>query len=129
DLPPISDPVRTLRLSETGKFTSQLVKCSHHTSGEALFSKTGYVRSEIRRQSFPLTGPSGRIFELHVFFPDQFKRLERLKDQRLYLCFWHTRCRDAIMILGEWRTKQWILENAGQGGLVGPETRWMNRRT
>lgn len=120
----------TINLRESGKFTSQLVKLSHHASGEALFSKTGLVHTEIRRQSFPLTGPIGRIFELHVFHPSGFKRLERLKPRRVYLEFGcGYKAPEAVIIRGEWRRKESIAEHIMPRGEVGPLTRWMHRIT
>ena len=54
----------TLELTELGRFTSQLVKFSHHTSGAAHFSKTKYTSNEVRRRTFRLDTTIGRIFEL-----------------------------------------------------------------
>ena len=120
----------TITLHEQGKFTSQLVKLSHHTSGEAAFSQTGKVRTEVRRQSFPLTGPIGRIFELHVFYPDKFKPLERLKRGRIYLGFdFGDAMPNAVIVRGEWRRKESISENTAGRGDVGPLTQWADRRT
>jgi hypothetical protein len=118
----------TFSLNERGKFTSQLVKFSHHRSGIAQFSLTGKVRNDVRRESFPLTGPIGRLFELHCFFPSAFKPLTRLKPNRLYLPFVGDLPTDsAFMIRGEWRRK-------GEGpvlgnGDVGPVSRFLHRRT
>jgi len=55
-----------LKLSDNGKCTSHLVKYSHHTSGETLFSLTGKIKKEIRKQSTPLTKLNGHFFTLTV---------------------------------------------------------------
>src|SRR5262245_12486654 len=54
----------TISLTEKGRFTSQLVKFSHHPGGLALFTQTGRVVSKVRRNSFSLTGPIGRLFHI-----------------------------------------------------------------
>lgn len=51
-----------MNLAEKGKVASHLVKYSHHTDGEAHFSQDGKVKTEIRRQSVPLTEQQGHIF-------------------------------------------------------------------
>jgi len=56
----------SLSLSDHGKCTSNLVKYSHHTSGEALFSLTGKVKTEIRKQSIRLEELNGHLFTLTV---------------------------------------------------------------
>jgi hypothetical protein len=74
---PVGSTSQRIELQHTGKFTSQRVKFSHHTSGQAHFSLTGRTSNEIRRPSFPLTGPIGRIFELTAVFPAGFSPLAR----------------------------------------------------
>ena len=68
-------------LEQGGKVTSHLVKYSHHPTGLALFSQTGKVRSEVRRQSVKLDDQEGHLFTvlingLHAFSPAQGKKDE-----------------------------------------------------
>jgi hypothetical protein len=120
---------KTYNLTELGKFTSQLVKLSHHTSGEVLFSKTRLVSSSIRRQSFSLTNSIGRVFELHVFHPTGYKRLNRLKPNRLYIVHDVPSNEPAVVLRGEWRAKQELARTlAPHGRLFGPRGVWEHRR-
>jgi hypothetical protein len=130
-IPPNERSPTTYDLTSVGRFTGRPVKLSHHWSGLALFSKTAQVRSEIRREAFPLSGPIGRIFEFHVFLPHKFKHLTRLKPKRLYLDFSAGEAvPEALLVRAEWRRKQGILENTDRkGGTVGPRTTWMTKRT
>jgi hypothetical protein len=118
----------TFTFGEQSRFTSQLVKFSHHTSGIAQFSLTGKVRNDVRRVSFPLTGPIGRLFELHCFYPRAFKRLKRIKPRRLYLPI-ASDVPDgmSLVIKGQWRRK-----NEGPiigRGDVGPVAGFFDRAT
>ncbi len=63
--PPLTGPLK-VNLGEKGKVTSHLVKYDHHRSGLALFSQTGKVASEIRKQSVPLSVASGHLCTIHV---------------------------------------------------------------
>jgi len=49
-------------LDKEGRCASHRVKYSHHVSGEALFSLTGQISSEIRRKSVPLRNAAGHLF-------------------------------------------------------------------
>ena len=124
-------PNGTVHLRERGKFTSQLVKFVHHVSGEAHFSLTGKVRTEVGRQSFRLDGPIGRIFELSVFYPAEFKALERLKPDRVYINFeGESDFPQAFQIRGEWRRKASVVANTLPRGVpIGPLTRWKHRES
>jgi hypothetical protein len=120
----------TLNFTERGRFTSQLVKFSHHTSGVALFSLTGRARSDVRRQSFRLDGPIGRLFHLTIATPIAFKPLMRLKAKRAYLVlafpYLDVPC---IEISGEWRRKADVVANVEGKGNVGPVSKVRDRRT
>lgn len=131
DFPEGASGPMTIDLQHSGKFTSQLVKYSHHVSGAAHFNKTKYTSNEVRRSSFPLTGPIGRIFELNVFHPRRFKPLNRLKPKRLYIGFdYGDEDISAVRIRAEWRRKSSIIDNANiRRASVGPLTRWMGRQT
>lgn len=61
------DPSAKIPLTERGKVTSHLVKLTHHTSGEVLFSQSGKVRSEIRTKSFPLLDGCGFVLQQNLY--------------------------------------------------------------
>lgn len=65
NLPPGSEPMDA-DLRDTGRVTAHLVKYSHHTSGLALFSQSGKIRSEVRKQSVPIAGADGHVATLQV---------------------------------------------------------------
>jgi len=120
-----------IKLQERGRFTSQLVKFSHHVSGRAHFSLTGKVQSDVGRQSFRLDGPIGRVFELTITFPEAFKPLPRLKRDRLYVNFTgKVPFPDALQIRGEWRRKSETVTSAhSRAGSVGPATMRLHKPT
>ena len=92
-----------IELTTSGRFTSQLVKFSHHTSGAAHFNKTKYTNNEVRRQTFRLDTTIGRIFELSAYHPEAFSPLKTLKPGRLYLVFdFGNELPHAVQIKGEW---------------------------
>jgi hypothetical protein len=70
-----------VNLEEGGKIASHLVKYSHHPSGLALFSQTGKIRNEIRRQSVPLDRYEGHLFTVLVNGLHAFKRADARRDQ------------------------------------------------
>lgn len=120
----------TLNLTEKGRFTSQLVKFSHHTSGIAQFSLTGGARGDVRRTSFRLNGPLGHLFQIQCQQPTAFKALSRLKSKRLYLAFYAPNLGEADFLLaGDWTRKRAILENTVGPGNVGPLALHKNRHT
>jgi len=63
-----------------GKIASHLVKYSHHASGTALFSQTGKVSSEIRRQSSRLDTQWGHIFSVIIRGVSGFDKAKDAKD-------------------------------------------------
>ncbi|HEY2150293.1 MAG TPA: hypothetical protein VGH34_05765 [Vicinamibacterales bacterium] len=68
-------------LEEGGRVTSHLVKYSHHPNGLALFSQTGKIRSEVRRQSVALDRQEGHLFTVLINGLEAFKRAEGPKDE------------------------------------------------
>lgn len=117
-------------LTASGRFTAQRVKYSHHASGIAQFSLTGKVRNDVRRHSFPLTGPIGLLFQLQCHSISQFKPLVRLKPKRLYLSFMLTdKLPEAFLVRAGWHRKNDILDNIEGGGNVGPIAPYRQRRT
>jgi hypothetical protein len=69
-----------VNLETGGRVTSHLVKYSHHSSGLALFSQTGKVRSEIRRQSVALDRQEGHLFTVLINGLQAFKRAVDARD-------------------------------------------------
>jgi hypothetical protein len=120
-----------INLTEVGRFTSQLVKFSHHTSGATHFNKTKYTNNEVRRQSFRLDTTIGRIFELSAHHPEAFKPLQRFKPGRLYLVFdLGNQLPRAVQIKGDWTRKQSIVKNSDRKrAMIGPSTSWTHRYT
>jgi hypothetical protein len=53
-------------LVEGGKVTSHRVKYAHHRDGEAHFSQTGKVLTQVRKPSVPLNRYSGHIFTIQL---------------------------------------------------------------
>lgn len=86
-------PDSFVNLEPGGKVTSHLVKYSHHSSGLALFSQTGKVRSEIRRQSVALDRQEGHLFSVLINGLQAFKRAvgqrdaEQVEPERTVLTF------------------------------------------
>lgn len=56
----------TLDFEKGGKIASHLAKYAHHLDGEAHFSQTGKILTQIRRQSVPLDQHNGHVFTLHL---------------------------------------------------------------
>ena len=120
-----------VKLTEAGRFTSQLVKFSHHTSGAAHFNKTKYTSNEVRRQTFRLDTTIGRIFELSIWRPEAFKPLQRFKPGRLYLIFdFGNAVPTAVPVKGEWLRKEGVVKNSDRKrSSIGPSTSWKHRHT
>ncbi len=116
-------------LAEHGYFTSQLVKLSHHTSGEALFSKTAAVTPAVRRWSFPLKEGVGRVFELHAYWPRGFRRLDRCKPRRVYIVSELPENEHAVVVRGEWLRKTYLKRTlVPRGKSIGPRCAWQHRK-
>ncbi len=62
----------TVDTTARAKTTSQLVKYSHHASGEAKFSQTGRVCNHIRRQSVPPSAGDGQLCVVQLQGLDYF---------------------------------------------------------
>lgn len=127
--PPVGMKSVTYELTELGKFTSELVKFSHHPDGEVHFSQDGKVRTAIRRTSFPLDGPIGQIFQLNAYWPSGFAELTRVDKKRGYLTFlFRDRLPTAIRVVAEWRRKKEISDNV-EGVPPGPRTEILKKST
>jgi hypothetical protein len=119
--PPRSDGFFSVSLTERGRFTEQHVKYSHHRSGFAQFSLTGRARNDVRRRSFRLDGPRGRLIIFRCNRPEAFKLLTRLKPKRLYLtAVLSDQPPEAFAIKGEWFPKEYIRRNLRGRETVGP---------
>lgn len=94
-----------IRLRDQGRATSHLVKYHHPPDGNVHFSQDGRIRSDVRRQSFPLT-ESGVLWELHAFHLEGFENLSprRVRRARAYLQnIFRPSLPRAIKVFGEWR--------------------------
>ncbi len=112
----------TVNLMEYGRATSHLVKFSHHTSGEALFSLTKRVRTAIRRVSWPLDGPIGTVFQLNAYGVDGFEEVgPHRKNDRSYLHFIVPGPQpSAAIVIGRWRRKRDLEATMVGRGEAGP---------
>jgi hypothetical protein len=63
-----------------GKCSSHNVKYAHHLDGEAHFSQTGKIVTQVRRQSVPLRSNKGHIFTLLVQGLEHFKSANQSRD-------------------------------------------------
>jgi len=96
-------------LEERGKVTSKLVKYAHHPDGRAHFSQSGQVRTEIVKQSVPLTKSQGHIFTLQFQGVLQFDKARLPRDEkpptrnRTLLTFnFESYCPLALKFVGWW---------------------------
>ncbi len=64
---------KSLSITDNAKVTSHLIKYSHHSSGEALFSKTNKVQTVIRKHSVPLKELGGHFFTISLQGLDGFE--------------------------------------------------------
>lgn len=69
---PTSHPKGDISLEENGKVTSKIVKFAHHPSGEAHFSLSGQVRTEIKKLDMPLHRAEGHLFSFYFRELTQF---------------------------------------------------------
>ncbi len=121
----------TYNLDCGGMRVSTDTKFSHHRSGAVQFSKTGFFRKAPRRQSFPLDGPIGHVFDLNVYWPAGFDLLEKPKKKDLHLAFgFRDRHPVAVLINAQWRRKADILANTDPPhGKVSPSTEVTHRES
>ena len=121
---------QTIQLGIGGTKVSTDVKFSHHTSGLARFSKTGSVTEAPRNHSFPLDGPIGHVFDLHVYWLGGFDVLDRkrLRKKDLYIGFGCEQHPEAVHINAQWRRRKDIVRNAvPPNGEVPPTTQVQHR--
>jgi hypothetical protein len=78
--PATGRPEAVVNLEHGGKVTSHLIKYSHHPTGLALFSQTGKVRSEVRRQSVRLDEQEGHLFTVMINGIEAFRPARGAKD-------------------------------------------------
>lgn len=106
------------------------VKFSHHSLGEVRFSKTGHRITTPIRQSFSLDGPIGRVFDLSLFDLAGFAEFSTTKKNTAYLGFNFPYGADGIVLRAQWWRKAGIVANIHpSGGMVGPATTAVHRRT
>lgn len=127
--PDVEGPV-TYRLGDLGTRVATDVKFSHHASGEVRFSKTGHRITAPTRQSFPLDGPIGRVFELSLFDLTGFAEFSTTKKNTAYLGFNFPDGADGLVLRAQWRRKADIVANIHPPGqMAGPATTAVHRRT
>ncbi len=135
ELDPAASGRQILDLKKGGRATAQRVKFSHHPSGEALFSLSKRVRSEIRRQSWPLAGSIGHLLQICAFGLEDFRHVGKAicGPSKLYLYFdFGAQEPDSVVIDIQWRRKTDVLKNVSpaDGALtVGPAPRAIERST
>jgi hypothetical protein len=114
---------QTYSLTEHGEYVVTDVKFSHHRSGIAQFSKSGVELPDTRRQSFPLNGPIGHVFNLQVFQPHRFTVLEKPSPKAKYLALDFPDDRPAsVSWRAEWRRKDSIVSAIEPLGDAGPKS-------
>ena len=72
-----------LSLEPDGKVTSHLVKYTHHIDGEAHFSQTGKVKTEIRKKAIPLHEIEGHIFTIMLQGVECFDKVKQRNNRKL----------------------------------------------
>lgn len=110
-----------IRLRERGRATSHHVKYHHPPDGRVHFSQDGRIRTEVRRQSFPLT-ESGLLWELHAFLLEGFEVMSasRVRKDRAYIpSIFRPSLPRAITLSGEWQTRSEVLSRL-EGPTRGP---------
>lgn len=63
------------------RITSNMVKLAHHSDGEAHFSQTGKVLTEVRRKSVPLDRQTGHLFTVQFQNISTLKRVDKTQDE------------------------------------------------
>ncbi len=101
----------TINLIPGGKVTLNQIKYSHHASGLAHFSKAGYLKPIVSKQSIALNQASGHIFTVQFQGIDDFRKViddgkpftRRKKRYNAILKFSIEEKKDeAFKILGYW---------------------------
>ena len=120
--------VPKIDLISGGRVTTNKIKYSHHVSGLAHFSKTGYIKPIISKRSIPLSKASGHIFTVQFQGIDDFKKniddgrpiTKRNKRINTILKFSIKERKDeAFKILGYWYSID-ELEKRRNGEVKGP---------
>jgi hypothetical protein len=113
----------TYDFRDTGKVALDHFKLSHHANGFVHFSRSGWWRTKIERQSFRLTDQRGLICQLTLGPASAFTvalKSDRLKD-RVYLPFVFTdQIPNPLTITFEWKEKETVAKLAPERPYVGP---------
>ncbi len=80
--PSASDEGVQVELKPGGKVTSHLVKYAHHPDGEAHFSQTGKVITQVRRKAVPLDEAGGHLFTTHLVGYTEFMPVTLAESRR-----------------------------------------------
>jgi hypothetical protein len=115
---------------QDAKVTVNKVKYSHHWSGMALFSQTGKIRSEVRKQSIRLNLLAGHMFTVTIQGLGAFENADVVRDsgevktKRTALTFDSKgNCPEAFKIVGRWYSLLDLGRSYSKGTTrVGPQT-------
>jgi hypothetical protein len=96
-----------INLAHAGKVSSHRVKYSHHPRGQAHFSQSGKVKTEIKRQSVALAEQEGHIFTVLLKRLRCFERTNEKSDaastpKRTTLTFEIPERADSFRVVGRW---------------------------
>lgn len=123
-----SEGASVMRLEDTGRATTHLVKYHHPPDGNAHFSQDDKIVSTIRRKSFPLTNP-GLLWELHAFGLYGFEAAskQRVRKDRAYIpAVFTDGLPDRLVLSGDWRLRATVEETLIDG--PGPTVTIPGRR-
>lgn len=104
-----------LSLEPGGKVTSHLVKYAHHMDGEAHFSQTQKVKTEIRKRSIPLHKVIGHIFTIQLQGTKKFEILKERdyrnpSSKRVLTLKLGSSEPEAIKIVGRWYSREKLID-------------------
>lgn len=125
---PANETQAEISLRVQGKVTSHKVKYAHHPDGEAHFSQSGKVRTEIAKRALPLARAEGHIFTLYAQGLTNFTVAKPGKDgkspemKRTVLTFnFDAGLPSAIKLVGRWYEDSSLLARA-KGRIVKAAT-------
>lgn len=98
------------------RITSNMVKLAHHSDGEAHFSQTGKVLTEVRRKSVPLDRQTGHLFTIQFQNLSTLKRVDKTQDEEEILLL------ESNVHAFKLVAARYPLHSLNDGGGVGMET-------
>lgn len=121
------DGTSTISLLQGGKTTSQRVKYSYHTDGEAHFSQDAKIRTEVRKKSVPLRQVEGHLFTVHLQGVRNFKPSGHRSNNGKRFTF-NLDLEDpfsgGIKVVGSWYAREKAARNNPGGKIIGPYVLW-----